>query len=240
MKDNSFFEDVSGRIAKHCLRKYAGDMAKTSLGSWLISAKGHSTSISPDRRRVYSFDLEGRPLSWYEDGRLYKRSLASEVHGRGRSGGKRLRWRVRPDEAATLFRNMLDRIAGAPMRELPSDTRQRLETILRWSPDALLGERERFEAAYRPVSILPPDQYLAIVLQATFGCSWNRCSFCSFYQDRPFRAREVDEFRRHVHAVRALLGRGERLRRGIFVADGNALLQSNRRLQPLIEVAREL
>jgi hypothetical protein len=215
-------------------------MGTTSVGSWLISAKAHSTSISPDRRHVYSFDLEGRPLSWYEDGRLYKRSLASEVHGRERNGGKRLRWRVRPDEAATLFRDMLDRLAGAPLRGLPSDARQRLETILGWSPDALLGERQRFEAAYRPVSILPPDQYLAIVLQATFGCSWNRCTFCSFYQDRPFRAREVDEFRRHAHAVRALLGRGERLRRGVFVADGNALLLSNRRLQPLIEVAREL
>jgi radical SAM superfamily enzyme YgiQ (UPF0313 family) len=215
-------------------------MTESAMGSWLISAKRHSTSISPDRQRVYSFDLEGRPVSWYEYGRLYKRSLASEVHGRRRGDGGRLRWRVPPDEAAERFQEILETVATASLSDLDVACRRRLERILAWSPEALLGERRRFEAAYRPVRILPPDQYLAIVLQATFGCSWNRCTFCSFYQDRPFRARETEEFREHALAVRSLLGRGAELRRGIFLADGNALLLSNRRLRPLIDTAHEL
>ena len=76
------------------------------------------------------------------------------------------------------------------------------------------------------------------MLQATFGCSWNRCTFCSFYEDRPFRARSASEFREHCDRVRDLLGRGGTLRRQIFLADGNALILDDDRLRPLLDTVR--
>ena len=89
-----------------------------------------------------------------------------------------------------------------------------------------------------PISILPPDQYQAVVLQATFGCSWNRCTFCSFYQDRPFSAKTPAAFTEHIERVAALLGEAVALRQSIFLADGNALMLANSRLMPLIERAQ--
>lgn len=211
----------------------------TRIGDWTFAWRDESTTLSPDpdHATVFSFDLEGRPISWFEDGRLYKRSLASEVHGREQIRGPRRRFVVPPEEAAGMFERILRRVAGAPIPSLDGDLRARLLDILRWTPESLLDERRRFEAAYRPVSILPPDQYLAVVLQATFGCSWNRCTYCDFYQDSPFRARTVQEFASHAHSVKSLLGRGESLRKRIFLADGNALILSSDRLHPLLEVA---
>lgn len=208
-------------------------------GSWIGSIKPQFTAISPDRQSVYSFDLEGRPIEWYQGARLYKRALDSTVHGRERIGAERRRWIVPTDEAAALFAGVLGRVAGVPLAAAPPLLRERLQRIVGWTPDALLRERARFAAAYEPVTILPPDQYLSVVLQATFGCSWGRCTFCSFYQGRRFRARSQQDLGRHVAAVQTLLGGAAGLRRSIFIADGNALILSNERLRPMFDVARQ-
>lgn len=213
--------------------------AVRQAGEWIFSAKEQSTSVSPDRSAVYSFDLEGRPLSWFTTGRVYKRSLASGVVGRERSGGSRTHWEEPREQAAELFAGLLDAVGKAPRAGLDEQVLGRLDGILRWTPEMLLAERERFAAVYRRVSILPPDQYFSVVLQATFGCSWNRCTFCSFYQDQPFRARGPEEFREHCRSVAELLGRAESLRPRIFLAEGNALVLANERLRPLFLAARE-
>jgi radical SAM superfamily enzyme YgiQ (UPF0313 family) len=114
----------------------------------------------------------------------------------------------------------------------------RRDAILRWTPETLLAEEARFREAYHPVAILPPDQYRALVLQATIGCTWNRCTFCSFYQDHPFRGRTEDEFGAHVAAVARLFGRAVVLRDRIFLADGDALTLTNRKLLSFMDTAR--
>ncbi|MDF1523446.1 MAG: radical SAM protein, partial [Trueperaceae bacterium] len=114
----------------------------------------------------------------------------------------------------------------------------RLRLALAWTPERLAAERERFAAAYAPISILPPDQYGAVVVQATFGCSWNRCTFCSFYQDRPFQVRPADALAAHLAAVQALLGRSAEARHSVFLADGNALVLANARLRPVFAAVR--
>ena len=70
-----------------------------------------------------------------------------------------------------------------------------LARITAWSPSRLAEDAARFRQIYKPVSILPPDQYLSIVLQATEGCSYNRCTFCTFYRDRPFRIKSPSRVR---------------------------------------------
>jgi hypothetical protein len=231
--------------------RIVGPMTATDPRSgWLVSAQSGATTLSPARDEVIAFDLEGRPASWFLAGRTFKRSLASGVYGRQSVAGVRRRWRVAGDEAVGLFERAIAVAAEAGKALAAGDAlppagvdrdalAARLEMAAAWTPERLRAESGRFGAAYAPVSILPPDQYGAVVLQATFGCSWNRCTFCTFYQDRPFQVRPDASFRAHIGAVRALLGRAAAGRRSIFLADGNALVLSNARLRPILAASRE-
>jgi radical SAM family protein len=208
---------------------------------WTLVLRDESTTLSPDPAGavVLTFDADGRPIAWSEDGVLYKRSLASEIHGRRVDAEGRARFAVPVAAAPALFARLLARVASAPAAEFGEAARRRIAAILAWTPARLLEEKARFDAAYEPLGILPPDQYLAIVLQATHGCSWNRCTFCDFYRGRPFGVRTPAQFATHAAAVRDLLGGGALLRRRIFLADGDALVLSNARLLPLVAIARE-
>jgi hypothetical protein len=89
------------------------------------------------------------------------------------------------------------------------------------------------------VTILPPDQYLALVVRLTEGCSWDACTFCSLYDGVPFRARTRDEVARHVAALREYFGTSIALRRSVFLGDATALCLSPERLLPLLDVVAE-
>jgi len=187
--------------------------------------------------RVASFDLEGRLLTYFEDDTLYKRALDSHVHTRRRVGGRRVRGVLSDKDALSVFA----RARGLALASLPGargEERRRLLDILAYTPKRLLAERERFSRVYKPIGILPPDRYFTIVLQATEGCTWNRCTFCSFYSGRPFAAKDPEAFQEHAQAVRAFLGRNALLRKDLFLADGNALALSAGRLLPILEAAR--
>jgi radical SAM superfamily enzyme YgiQ (UPF0313 family) len=96
----------------------------------------------------------------------------------------------------------------------------------------------RFLSASGPVGILPPDQYLSLVVRVTEGCSWNACGFCTLYRDVPFRFKQQDELVAHIAALRAFFGESIALRRSVFLGDANALCLDDERLLPLLrEVA---
>ncbi|AEV15742.1 hypothetical protein TCCBUS3UF1_6940 [Thermus sp. CCB_US3_UF1] len=177
--------------------------------------------------RVLSFDREGRPYHYFRQGRTYKRSLDGSLHLRHREGERRRR-RLGEEEALQVYQEILA-LAEAHLQ----DPTRRAE-VLRWTPEALLDPTPYRRAYPWPVSILPPEAYLSVVLQATTGCTWNRCAFCAFYQDRPFQKRTPEVFAEHLERVLALLGRGRLLRRGVFLADGNAL-SLGEPLLPLLE-----
>ena len=67
----------------------------------------------------------------------------------------------------------------------------------------------------------PPSEADAYILQATIGCSWNKCTYCDMYRDKQFAVRPLAETLDDV----AVAGRayGERVRK-VFVADGDALV----------------
>jgi len=218
-----------------------GSQDRSPLGDreLLVNLTPGATIISPDRQHSLTFDREGRLHLYFRQGLTYKRSLSSELHLRFQDGGRQRR-QLPSDEARSIFIEAYA-LAGEVRAQAVGELEDRLrEEILRWTPENLAAERRRFLSCYRPISILPPDQYLSIVLQATEGCSWNRCTFCSFYMDRPFKAKSPVEFREHASGVKDLLGAGAALRRGIFLADGNALALSLRRLEPLIGAAKEI
>ena len=68
----------------------------------------------------------------------------------------------------------------------------------------------------------PPSEAQSYILQATVGCSWNRCTYCDMYSDKPrFRVRELVESLEDIGMAGAQFGpRVEKM----FVADGDALI----------------
>lgn len=194
-------------------------------------ATGFSLSFPP--QNLYSFDLEGRLIWAWLDGIGYQRGLSGEVLAKTRhANGQKLRWRLSTAERQALWQRLfadLERWPGGPADQ------DLLQLLRRHSPHSLEAERQAFQAVYRPVTILPPDQYTAIVVQAAEGCSWNRCSFCNFYKDRRFRIKGLSEFESHLQAIKALLGAGALTRSSLFLADGDALMIPQSRLKAMVE-----
>jgi len=66
----------------------------------------------------------------------------------------------------------------------------------------------------------PPSEARSLILQATIGCSHNKCKFCGMYKMKDFRIRKFDDFRKDVDTV---AGEHPGIRR-VFLADGDALI----------------
>lgn len=225
----------------------------------VISVKSHSLSIMDNGRFVFSFDRAGRLYTAYRDGHTFIRGLSGIVVEKWHEEGepwapKRIRVLTEEEKRAFLselwaeisevvmaFRRGRVRVevfgkgGGGSGEELD----RWLEKILAWDAHAYARDQERFLSVYKPISILPPDQYLALVLQVTEGCHWNKCAFCDFYRDRRFRIKTEDEVRRHIAAVKEFLGDSITLRRSLFLADANALILPQERLVRLLEIIHE-
>jgi radical SAM superfamily enzyme YgiQ (UPF0313 family) len=79
--------------------------------------------------------------------------------------------------------------------------------------------------------VRPPSEAGSYILQVTYGCSHNDCIFCCTYLDKPFQVRPADEVMEDV----AMASRYMPDTRRVFLADGNALVLSNRRLLPILD-----
>jgi radical SAM superfamily enzyme YgiQ (UPF0313 family) len=78
----------------------------------------------------------------------------------------------------------------------------------------------------------PPSEARSLIFQVTNGCSWNRCTYCEMYTDpqKKFRPRvEADV----LAEIRACAEQGLEPRR-VFLADGDALVLSMRRLRTIL------
>jgi len=166
--------------------------------------------------------------------------------GKWTEHGRRERRRLGCSEASLVVdcsAALMSSLADGVMFDAPPRAGQEIETLLHrvmhFTAPVARADAGHFLRVYRPLGILPPDQYLALVLQMTEGCSFNTCTFCTFYRDRPFRIKSPTEFRAHILAVRDFLGDSLALRRGIFLADANALVVPQRQLVPLLQVLRE-
>jgi radical SAM superfamily enzyme YgiQ (UPF0313 family) len=74
------------------------------------------------------------------------------------------------------------------------------------------------------------------VIQATEGCSYNRCTFCDFYRDRRFRIKGAEELQHHVADVQKFFGPAIGLRKSLFLADANALVAPMPRVREWLDV----
>ncbi len=208
-----------------------------------INVRRESTVVMEENDTTFTFDYEGRLIGAYLDGRNYRRSLANLVLEKSNGAMPGLAHRVRQyldKQKVQLLEIRAYEFAHALAEQINSDdamaeARKALDRVNHYSYAALEREREAYEKIYKPVTILPPDQYLALYLQATEGCTYNACSFCGFYRDRRFHIKSLEEFRQHILGVRKFFGGGLSLRRSIFLGDANALMIPQQALRAMFD-----
>jgi radical SAM superfamily enzyme YgiQ (UPF0313 family) len=67
----------------------------------------------------------------------------------------------------------------------------------------------------------PPSEAGSYIVQATIGCSWNKCTYCDMYRDKTFRVRELGETLADIRFAGMTFGHEVEK---VFVADGDALV----------------
>jgi len=82
----------------------------------------------------------------------------------------------------------------------------------------------------------PPSEAFSLIIQATIGCSWNRCTFCGMYRMKKFRVRDIEEVKEDFRTAKEIYGDVRR----VFLADGNALAANTDFLLEVCEYANSL
>ncbi len=81
----------------------------------------------------------------------------------------------------------------------------------------------------------PPSEAHSFILQATIGCSWNKCVYCDMYREKSYRVRSLDESLEDIDM--AAREHGPEVHK-MFVADGDALILDMDHWEPILERAR--
>jgi len=88
---------------------------------------------------------------------------------------------------------------------------------------------------YEGMCIRPPSEAHSILLQATVGCSHNKCSFCGSYKDKRFRIKDNDIILSDILFASRYMRDTKRL----FIMDGDALIIPYRRLTWIFDTIKE-
>ncbi|MDO5294792.1 MAG: radical SAM protein, partial [bacterium] len=76
----------------------------------------------------------------------------------------------------------------------------------------------------------------SLILQVTLGCSHNKCTFCSFFKDKPFRVKSYEQIEQDILEARKLYPYVP----SVFLADGDVVCLSMDRLRPILLKIREV
>jgi len=95
---------------------------------------------------------------------------------------------------------------------------------------------QQFPVQYVQPLFRPPSEGRSLIFQVTNGCSWNRCTYCEMYTDaqKKFRPRAEAELLAEIRAC----GESGLEPRRVFLADGDALVLSMRRLRNILTEIR--
>ena len=95
---------------------------------------------------------------------------------------------------------------------------------------------KHFPVEYIEPVFRPPSEAGSLILQVTNGCSWNRCTYCDMYTDaqKKFRPRAEAEVMAEIQRC----GESGLEPRRVFLADGDALVLSMRRLKTILNAIK--
>ncbi len=88
---------------------------------------------------------------------------------------------------------------------------------------------------YEGICIRPPSEAYSILLQATVGCSHNKCTFCGTYKDKRFRIKDNDVILNDILFASRYMRNQDRF----FIMDGDALIIPFPRLMWILEMIKE-
>jgi len=83
----------------------------------------------------------------------------------------------------------------------------------------------------------PPSEARSLILQVTNGCSWNNCTFCEMYTapQKKFSVKTAEEITQELQQIVA----SDVPIRRVFLADGDAMTLSFRRLKEVLLLVRQ-
>ncbi|OGL47639.1 MAG: hypothetical protein A2161_19880 [Candidatus Schekmanbacteria bacterium RBG_13_48_7] len=86
---------------------------------------------------------------------------------------------------------------------------------------------------YREPVFRPPSEAYSFLLQITYGCSHNKCTFCGMYPTKKYEERPLEDIFTDIDEARLIIGDVRR----IFLCDGNSL---NRSTEDLVNILQKL
>lgn len=92
-----------------------------------------------------------------------------------------------------------------------------------------------FPIQYNEPLFRPPSEADSLILQVTYGCTWNKCSFCEMYTSKNFKVKKEEDVLAEIKAV-AKIDPGVRK---IFLADGNPMVLSTEKLLFILKSIKE-
>jgi len=78
-----------------------------------------------------------------------------------------------------------------------------------------------FSPNYERPPYRPPSEAGSVLLRATRGCPWNRCTFCSMYKGMKFEKRHTEDVLQDIDTAHRLYGSGAST---VFIGDSNSLV----------------
>lgn len=79
----------------------------------------------------------------------------------------------------------------------------------------------------------PPAEANSIIIQATLGCSFNKCTFCTMYESKEFIQRPLKDIFLDIDKMAAFYSDANKM----FLADGDALAIDTKQLVKILEYA---
>lgn len=80
----------------------------------------------------------------------------------------------------------------------------------------------------------PPSEADSLILQITSGCSYNKCTFCHVYKNKPFKVKSYEETEKHILWAKQY----DPTPKKIFLADGNVLCLSTEKLIKVLDLIK--
>jgi len=77
----------------------------------------------------------------------------------------------------------------------------------------------------------PPSEGSNLIIQATLGCSFNACTFCSMYKSKPYASRHLEDVFQDIETAAIAWP----VARRVFLADGDALTLSTNDLTQILD-----